>query len=188
MAQKKKREKAWKKNRKGAGGASARGPRRECGECTACCRAPEIPWLEKPPFTACEHLEEGVGCGIYAARPDGCRKFKCLWLAAPKDMSFLTEDDRPDKIGVMIASASQPGEHPGVDLWELRPGALESERASRIRAEIRARKYTITETRQDPETGDVKWKLATPTIDGKPVFIKHAKWGDRDNATFLFGQ
>ena len=186
MAQKGRSDKAWKQSRKAAGHTS-RTAHRECGTCTACCHAPEIPWLDKAPFTACMHLKEGTGCAIYATRPKGCREFKCLWLASWKSMGFLTEDDRPDKLGIMICTSSGSAEHPGMDLWELRPGALGSDRARRIRAELRSRRCSITESRHDPESGDVKRTLVTPTIEGKPVFIKHSKWSDRGNQTFLFG-
>lgn len=186
MANKKRREKAWKQKRKKAGGG-ARTPRRECGACTACCHAPDIPWLEKPEFTSCTHLKEGAGCEIYSTRPKGCRDFKCLWLAAPKNAGFLTEEDRPDKLGVMIQLNGGAAEFEGVDLWELRPGALESDRARRIRAALRARSFIITEARYDPEKKSVRRKLVTPTVEGKTVFIEGRTSDDPDNPTYMFG-
>jgi hypothetical protein len=184
MGKKGKREKAWKRNRRAAR-QMARTPQRVCGECTVCCHATEIPWLDKPEFTSCKHLDESKGCTIYSTRPKGCRDFKCLWLASWRGMEFLTEDDRPDKLGIMILASDGSGGHPGADLWELRPGALESDRVQKIIAELRARRCTITETRFDPETRVLDRKLITPTIDGKQVFITDRN--NRDNPTYLFG-
>jgi len=53
---------------------------RRCSGCTACCH-----WLERPDAPAgepCPHLAAGnadARCGIYADRPDVCRRFWCLW-------------------------------------------------------------------------------------------------------------
>ena len=78
--------------------------RRACGECTLCCKLPEIDWktdppvglppLKKPMNTLCSHCVEGKGCTIYPARPLSCAAFQCLWL-----MGLAPEEQRPDRIG-----------------------------------------------------------------------------------------
>ena len=78
--------------------------RRTCGECTLCCKLPEIVWrtdppvgrppLDKPMNTLCSYCVEGKGCTIYADRPLSCAGFQCLWL-----MGLMPEDLRPDKVG-----------------------------------------------------------------------------------------
>ena len=40
-----------------------------------------------------------VGCKIYAARPEVCRNFKCLWLAGWWQMG---DELRPDRAGFML--------------------------------------------------------------------------------------
>lgn len=186
---KRKREKAWMRQRRSRStGAGRPTVRRECGGCIGCCRALEVPWLEKPPYVACEHAVEGVGCGIYETRPKECGLFKCAWLDAPKGMEFLTEDDRPDKLGVMLVTKGQVDGYNLVQLWELVPDALKSERVRSIVAHLRAKKCLITETRPAPNGKGKSEKLITPTIDGKAVMLRAQSWDDPDNPTLLFGQ
>jgi hypothetical protein len=64
---------------------------RNCGECSLCCVLPAIPELGKPANTPCEHLTAN-GCGIYAKRPEVCRRFRCHWLDGEGT-------DRPDAVG-----------------------------------------------------------------------------------------
>jgi uncharacterized protein len=78
--------------------------RRSCGECTLCCKLPEIVWptdppvgrppLNKPMNTLCQYCVEGKGCTIWPERPISCAGFQCLWL-----MGFMGDDMRPDKVG-----------------------------------------------------------------------------------------
>ena len=53
---------------------------RACGGCTLCCKLLPVAEIDKPAATWCPHCELGVGCGIYADRPHGCRVFYCGWL------------------------------------------------------------------------------------------------------------
>jgi hypothetical protein len=70
---------------------------RQCGECVACCKFPEIkdPELSKPANVLCRHCT-GTACGIYATRPSACRTWNCMWLKVSK----LPDAWRPDRIGV----------------------------------------------------------------------------------------
>ncbi len=68
---------------------------RKCGACQLCCVLPAIKELNKPANVPCQHLTE-KGCGIYATRPDGCRKFECHWLGG-------VGDERPDVVGAYTA-------------------------------------------------------------------------------------
>ena len=54
-------------------------PGRQCGACTLCCKLLRIGPLEKPAGTWCRHCTQGVGCTIYATRPDVCRQFYCAY-------------------------------------------------------------------------------------------------------------
>ncbi len=71
--------------------------KRTCGDCTACCTRLRIEALHKPQCRACPHLADAGGCGIYERRPNECRTFICGWL-----LGWGTEDDRPDKSGVIV--------------------------------------------------------------------------------------
>jgi len=77
--------------------------------------------LAKPAFSECAH-ECSSGCGAYAERPPSCRDFRCLWLDG-----HLTEDDRPDKLGVIFTTThdDQVGVHPLI--VEAKPRGAESD-------------------------------------------------------------
>lgn len=76
---------------------------RTCGDCTLCCNVFEI---EEEPFTKpanewCKYCKPGQGCGVYEERPRTCSGFKCMWL-----MGTGLEEDRPDKLGVVLTVLS----------------------------------------------------------------------------------
>jgi hypothetical protein len=100
---------------------------RQCGGCTACCKALGIIEIGKSPGKWCKHCTIGRGCQIYTARPEGCQVFKCTWLNG-----IGSENERPDKTNLV-------GEHQDVDgigltlcLFEVEEGALRTEYASRM--------------------------------------------------------
>lgn len=76
---------------------------RSCDGCTMCCYLPAVAELSKPIDTVCEHCAVGTGCTIYKRRPQGCRDFKCLWLANPA----VPAQARPDRSGVVFEPFSR---------------------------------------------------------------------------------
>jgi hypothetical protein len=121
-----------KVDRLGVGlGSDGRPPRvsRTCGTCRVCCVRPEIPELGKAMDAPCVYLNPDTGsehgCMVFGqqSRPRVCGGFSCAWL-----MGLGEEDDRPDKLGVLMQPTLREG------AWVLafvedRPGALRSERA-----------------------------------------------------------
>ena len=75
---------------------------RECGECTVCCVDLFIKdeKFEKPADQACPHMVEKGGCKIYSERPPVCRNWHCAW----RFMAQLTDEWRPDRIGILLRS------------------------------------------------------------------------------------
>jgi hypothetical protein len=71
---------------------------KSCGACTFCCKVMLVSELEKPAGAACAHVRAGKGCGIYDARPRGCRTFECVWLMDPE----MPHRFRPDQTKVML--------------------------------------------------------------------------------------
>jgi hypothetical protein len=71
--------------------------RRACGTCTACCHVFEVPDVPTAQYEWCRHCAIGQGCRIYETRPEDCRDFHCLWR-----LGFGTDEDRPDRHGVVI--------------------------------------------------------------------------------------
>jgi hypothetical protein len=82
-------------------------PGRECGDCTACCKLIKIDWpeLRKPAGVLCHH-NTGSGCGIHASRPDGCRRWFCLW----RRLDAMPEHARPDRARVMFSAEMHYGQ------------------------------------------------------------------------------
>jgi hypothetical protein len=104
-------------------------PSRRCGTCRVCCRLPELPALGKPLDVVCRHVNSDdrseAGCSVFgsAARPQVCGQFKCGWL-----LGLGGENDRPDKLGVLMQPTVR-GEHEQVLAFvEDQPGALNSSR------------------------------------------------------------
>ena len=102
---------------------------RECGTCTACCYGLVVEAIDKPAFQCCRHTVTDGGCGNYAKRPSACRNFRCLWLEG-----HLSEEDRPDRLGVIFTTTQhgQVGTHPL--LVEVTAGAAA---AANVRAAVR---------------------------------------------------
>ena len=57
-----------------------------------------VPELYKPAWTGCTNCAAGLGCKVYADRPQSCRDFVCGWLLAP----YMGPDLRPDKCHVVF--------------------------------------------------------------------------------------
>lgn len=91
-----------------------------CGGCNVCCSHLEVQTLCKAAGAKCRHIS-GTECGIYAHRPDECRRFRCLWLAAMTRHEHL----RPDRSGLLM----YPDRHPEVGriilCHELQEGAFD---------------------------------------------------------------
>jgi len=94
-------------------------PPRECGRCTACCTAVAVLELNKAPGQPCPKLRAGrPGCGVYADRPSSCCTFKCGWL-----LGFGTDNDRPDRSGIVFHEHQVGGGTPYVIASEMVAGA-----------------------------------------------------------------
>lgn len=109
---------------------------RSCGSCTACCTVPAIvdPELVKPPGQTCPNAgkcSSGGGCGIYATRPVTCRSYTCSWLEG-----IGGDDDRPDRMGIILDTMFLPECGPFFKATEAQPQASRRDRAQRLIAAI----------------------------------------------------
>lgn len=108
---------------------AARAAQRTCGSCRVCCRLPDIPELNKPRDTWCEHAvldRAKPGCGRYETRPEVCRSFECGWLSGLGETQ-----DRPDKLGVMWQPTVRADGTRVMGFVEVWPGALLKARVQR---------------------------------------------------------
>jgi hypothetical protein len=95
--------------------------RRSCGGCTACCKALWVASLKKSEGHWCKHCKQGVGCKIYAKRPEECGSYQCSWL-----QGLGEEHERPDKTGVVIDTVTYGyAQEVLVRIWEVEKGALQ---------------------------------------------------------------
>ncbi len=72
--------------------------KRECGECSLCCKVMAVPEIDKPRDKWCSHARPGAGgCAIIGQpdRPANCGAFLCAWVERD---DALPEDFRPDKV------------------------------------------------------------------------------------------
>lgn len=105
---------------------------RSCGSCTACCVrlplaagtvSPDI----KPAGIPCPNLCD-AGCQIYALRPTSCSNFRCGWLR----FEAWPTAWRPDQSGLLCLWEELDPQTPMAAVYELSPGALESEVGQQI--------------------------------------------------------
>jgi hypothetical protein len=87
--------------------------------------------LRKDPGVPCPHLGHEC-CTIYQDRPHTCREYLCLW----RSDRWLAKRPayRPDRLGVLCHAGAQ-----GLSLYELRPGALDSQQVRYVKSELRAK-------------------------------------------------
>lgn len=125
---------------------------RECGACAACCYLPAVPELGKDVFQDCAHSRSKMaarplprvgptGCEIYERRPQACRDYRCLWL----DDALGTDDDRPDRLGLMFDLPDLVRDHPDyqglqvICARELHPDARDTPRAADLLSRLARR-------------------------------------------------
>lgn len=94
---------------------------RVCGTCSACCRWPAIPEIDKAARAPCVHLVDGkFGCDRYDDQPKICETYRCSWIRGNGD-----EEDRPNVCHVLIdMKLTEWG--PALVAKSLRPGAVRS--------------------------------------------------------------
>lgn len=113
-----------------------------CDGCTACCKVMKIRELEKPAHTWCKHCEIGVGCGIYATRPESCRIYECVWLQSQRGGKPLAPELRPDKSRVVMG-VTNGGDDLVLYVSPDRPDAWKRGGTGQFVAEMRAKGFTV---------------------------------------------
>ena len=78
-----------------------------CQDCTGCCVVFEVKDVPKAFGEPCKHIGNtlfGLGCQIYAERPDACKRYVCLWLDSQRrsDVESFPEHMRPDVSKVVL--------------------------------------------------------------------------------------
>jgi hypothetical protein len=105
--------------------------KRQCGDCTLCCKVMAIEAFAKPVNSWCPHCKPGRGCAIYADRPAECASFGCLWLVN----DLLDAHWKPDKSRFVLTTSDDGIEvrcDPGYpDAWRKEPYASEIRRWAR---------------------------------------------------------
>jgi hypothetical protein len=90
--------------------------KRDCGECSLCCKLLPVPPLQKKAGQRCAYQRHGKGCTVYHTRmmPIACGVWNCRWLVnddcddlARPDRSHYVIDLMPD----FVTLQSEQGEH-----------------------------------------------------------------------------
>ena len=143
-------------------------PERSCGSCTACCHTLSIEELGKPAFSECAHANnaECGGCDIYEDRPSACHNFRCMWLDG-----HLSEEDRPDKLGVIFTTTFEEntGIHPMI--VEVRPGAVQTQKIVSAVDQLTAKSPVLVLTADSGTFHPRKREAATDTTKKTPLTI-----------------
>lgn len=83
-----------------------------CGTCTMCCKNLSIgdefrgAKFRKPAGKWCPHCAVGIGCGVYAERPETCRTFQCVYHEAVTHDETIDPELRPDRCGVVLSGTT----------------------------------------------------------------------------------
>jgi hypothetical protein len=96
--------------------------KRNCGECTACCKTHGVFEMQKMSGDWCPQCEIGKGCKIYSQRPKECQTFKCAWL-----LGIAAPHHRPDKTGIVPDYRELPGIGKVMWFFEFSAGSLNSD-------------------------------------------------------------
>jgi hypothetical protein len=79
--------------------------KRQCGDCTLCCKLVPVKEIDKPANTRCKHQRQIKGCLVYHTNkmPFSCHIWNCRWLVnddthnlARPDRSHFVIDIMPD--------------------------------------------------------------------------------------------
>jgi hypothetical protein len=101
--------------------------KRECGDCTLCCKVMAIEQLAKPAGSWCPHCNPRRGCLTYATRPAECQTFSCLWLVDNR----LDPHWKPSKSRFVLTTSED-----GIEI-RCDPGFPDAWRKEPYRSEIR---------------------------------------------------
>lgn len=100
---------------------SAGPTKRECGNCSLCCKVMAIEELAKRAGSWCSRCSPGQGCRTYQDRPRECQDFSCLWLIDPR----FGEHWKPNRSKIVLTTSADGLEvrcDPGFpDAWHKEP-------------------------------------------------------------------
>lgn len=138
---------------------------RSCGECQACCEVIGVEELQKPYSTKCEY-QCASGCSNYEGRPESCQRYHCLWREG-----YGNEEDRPDKLGVLLQVENPSGDGFWIDLYETRAESIERDGGFNVPQPARdiAAKTFTTLKEIATTTGEL------PRVDGVRIFLYGSK-------------
>jgi hypothetical protein len=96
--------------------------KRECGDCSLCCKLLPMKEYDKPAGVRCQHQRHGVGCNIYPRRPRPCKLWTCRWLngddTGPRpDRAHLVVDVMPDYVTLVPHDGSPSTHAPVLQVW-----------------------------------------------------------------------
>lgn len=154
---------------------------RKCGQCRFCCViVPVEQPLNKPGGVKCQYLNHR-GCSIYAARPEVCWAWSCVWLFQPEAAALV----RPDISGYAVDPMPQEVLYDGkphftIQVW-VDPDRRDAHRAPELRAylALMAEKYRMPAIVRWPDGGDQAGQEAMSLI--APCLDEAGEWVEQIN-------
>jgi hypothetical protein len=150
--------------------------KRQCGECTLCCKLLPVPDLKKLAGARCAHQRMGKGCAIYPKHPLSCEMWSCAWLVDEDagelrrpDRSHYVVDIMPDF--VTMTYENEPSRRlPVLQIW-IDPKYPDAHRDPALRAYIQ---------RKSDETGGmaaiVRYDSANAFVIFPPTLASDGQW------------
>lgn len=118
--------------------------RRQCGDCTLCCKLIPVQSMNKEAGTRCRH-QRHTGCAIYARRPADCAVWFCKWLInddagelSRPDRSHYVIDMMPDYVTMTHNDTGERTQIPVVQIW-VDPKHRDAHRDPALRAWLERR-------------------------------------------------
>jgi hypothetical protein len=161
--------------------------RRECGDCTLCCRLLPVKGINKPSNTRCK-FQRHTGCQVYHQPGKGfpweCGAWNCVWLQGGK---FAADLRRPDHARYVVdvlpdyvtAQDRNAGEIriPAVQIW-CDPKYPDAHRDPALRAWLIERTGFVGLVRFDGEKGLV----LVP-----PYMMENGEWLEKSQGNVVEG-
>jgi hypothetical protein len=155
-------------------------PKRQCGECTLCCKLLPVRSLDKGAGERCKHQSHARGCKVYAnlarVSPE-CRLWSCRWLVNDDtadlrrpDRSHYVLDIMPDFV-TLRDEAGQAQHVQVIQIW-VDPNFPDAHRDPALRAYLERRA-------QENIIGLVRWDNEKAIALFPPALSSDGQWHEK---------
>ena len=155
--------------------------KRQCGDCTLCCKLLPVPELKKLAGARCVHQRTHKGCAVYHRRPLSCLVWSCGWLTEEgavdlrrPDRSHYVIDPMPDFV-TMTYDDEPPRRVPVVQIWND-PKYPDAHRDPALRA------YIAKLAERTPTAAIVRYNNEDAVVLFPPSLASDGQWHEERSA------